>query len=168
MSSKRSRRKLPYCKVSQQTNQKWLDFTLQKNHIFGEDERGPFVVRGIDDRYIYIYRGRLNIPGAANFDPRPSLRGAYIWHHESINRRSIVGQMILEKHAEAGALPVEYKSTEKLVRELYNPRDTVWDSGFQKMPHMRIPMGSYSGRRGLKYKEISHSVNVRRSAFAEV
>lgn len=124
-------------RISGQYNQPWRGFTLQKGHLFGEDERGYFVSSarpGKRSGTIQIYR--CDTP-----------RGDYEWRLTVENIETETAKKIILAAGERAGR-VEYEPVEKQVKRFYNPRLT--SAPVRPMPHMRAPGGTYGthGTRG--------------------
>lgn len=121
-------------RISQQYNQPWRGFTLQKGHLYGEDEKGYFVSAarpGRKPNTIEVYRCDTS-------------SGNYVWTKTAENMNTDTAQKIIQT---AGSTDhkVTYEPVEKQVRRIYNPRLTV--GKYTPTPHMRMPGGTWGSHK---------------------
>ena len=120
-------------RVCQYPNTDFHGFTLQKNHMFGQDEDGYFVVKRIAENCIYLYRYLDVYSGSVPIGRQ--------WVVQALNRNTDTGRQILAANGgRTGTL--EYVSAEKQVRSFYNPR-TQAGCNYLPMRNMKIPGGSW-------------------------
>lgn len=133
-------------RVCDHANQLWHDFTLQKNHMFGQDEDGYFVVRNIVKP-----GGKINdtvLPKGAIFVYRYiteyDTHGSPLarkWIVQSIGRNTDTGRQILAAAAQRDG-KVEYISDSRQIRSFYNP-PMHRSYAYTPMKHPTIPGGSW-------------------------
>lgn len=109
-------------------------FTLQGNHIFGEDEHGYFVVQRMGDGCVYIYRLEPIYIDGTNTGTE--------WKVRKIGLNTDTARQIFALRAKMPSTKLYRKSVAAQVREVYHPR-IVTGCNYTPMGHMRIPMGAW-------------------------
>ena len=114
-------------RICKNANNKWHDFTLQKNHLFGEDEQGYFVsslerVKG--KGYIYVYRCNAGENG-------------YHWYKTMISVRTELAKKLFAKYNGK----IEFVSVKK--ERGYAPKRKTIKPYFPYKP-LRIPYAGIS------------------------
>lgn len=154
MASKANNLKKKYgvvVRICNHPNQEWHGFTLQKNHLFGQDDEGYFVLKFTESTTgnIYVYRECAIYEGQNMIDRK--------WITQAVSRNSVTGRAIIKKIQEvkiSDALEsietgkpmrsrkIEYQSAASQVGTFYNPR-LMAGCNYTPMHNMRIPGGAY-------------------------
>ena len=115
-------------RISERYNQPWRGFTLQRGHLFGEDERGYFVSAarpGHKAGTIIVYRCDTS-------------SGDYVWRKTVESTDTEIAKRIMNASSKRGGT-VRYEPVRMQIKRIYNPPLTT--GAYLPMPHMRIPGG---------------------------
>lgn len=133
-------------RVCQNPNTDFHGFTMQKNHIFGQDEEGYFVVRrimpvikGKKKPWIEVYRLLDDYIGDRCVGQK--------WMIQHINPNTETGRQIMAANRTRPE-KIEYISTKNQVKSFYNP-PIKCGSDYTPMRNMRIPGGAWNDGTGL-------------------
>ena len=121
------------CRICKYPNTDFHGFTIQKNHIFGKDSDGAFIVKRATPSKIFAYRLCKVYDGKIYLGEK--------WILQEIGLNTETARRIFElAHIRPDKLV--YQSDAKQVKSFYNPRICT-GSHYTPMRNMHIPGGTW-------------------------